>query len=387
MQNKEIILHLSLIDDISSATIVSIIHNKPEACELADLYTMSAHDLQHYFGLPPQRAQKIVSGLTSTKLLAEELALIAEHGVEWVTFQCHNYPALLKSIHLFPPVLYFQGTDPSTINSAIAFVGSRDANTYGQYVIDQLVPPILAHGYAIISGGAQGADAMAHQACLNAGGRTVAILGSGLLRPYPAANKKLFQKIAAASGSAMVSAFPLRMDGLPHNFPARNRIIAGLSQGTVVVQAAARSGALITAKFALDQGRDVFAVPGPIYDPISAGCHALISQGAKLVAHPNDILREYGHEIPEPESEKTSKSRGAKKVVQSQATEKQISLIPATLDDSPRGRILTACARPCSTDELSQLTNLSLTELPSLLFELQFEGAISQNFAGLWERQ
>jgi len=202
-----------------------------------------------------------------------------------------EYPALLKQIHLPPIILYCRGAKLSNNNFSI--VGSRKGSIYAENVCKHIIPKLIDQ-YTIISGGALGVDSMAHKEAIKSGGRTVAVLGSGFLQPYPRENIDLFRAIVD-NGGTVISPFNLKMEPLKGNFPARNRIIAGMSVGTLVVQAAVKSGAHITAAFALEQGREVFAVPGSIFEEISLGCHSLIQQGAKLVSCPEDILEEINH--------------------------------------------------------------------------------------------
>ena len=391
MNNKNILLHLSLIDGISSATIAQIMVNKPAALDLAGIYSMSEHDLMVHFDLPYAKAQLIKAGLADAALLATELGLIDRHGIQWATVLCAEYPSILKTVHLLPPVIYWRGTMLQDDEKSIAFVGSRGANTYGQYAIDQLVPALVDRGYTIISGGAMGADSMAHKSAVKHGGSTIAVLGAGLLMPYLASNRQLFEDIVANNGAVM-SAFPLRTEAFPSNFPARNRIISGLSRGTVVVQAAAKSGALITARFALDQGREVFAIPGAIHDPLSAGCHGLIAQGAQLVACVDDILKEFGEYIPEAPVPEIKKGKAKKPADQGQiplcalspsATECESK---GVVDTTPSGIIIRACARACSMDDLVEQTGFDAATLQGMLFDLQLEGRLKQNFMGMWEK-
>ena len=390
MNNKQILLHLSLIDGVSSATIAQIMVNKPDALDLADIYRMSEHDLMAHFDLPYAKAQIIKAGLADTALLATELGLIDRHGIQWATVMCPEYPKILKTIHLLPPVIYWRGAMLANDQKSIAFVGSRGANTYGQYAIDQLVPALVDRSYTIISGGAKGADTMAHKAALDAGGSTIAVLGAGLLMPYLASNRQLFEDIVANNG-AVLSAFPLRMEAFPTNFPARNRIISGLSKGSVVVQAAAKSGALITARFALEQGREVFAIPGPIHDPLSAGCHGLIAQGAKLVANVDDILKEFGEyeeAVPEKNVSKAKRAADLGQMPLSALTSPVQSMdceSKGEPDTTPAGIVIRACGRACSLDDLIEQTGFDASALQAMLFDLQLEGRIKQNFMGMWE--
>jgi DNA processing protein len=289
-----------------------------------------------------------------------------QHSINWTTCYRYNYPAQLASIYLPPAVLYWRGNDIIPNDNCLAVVGARKANRYGQEVVATLVPDLVERGWVIVSGGALGIDSMAHKATVLCGGKTVAVLGSGLLRTYPHTNDKLFDQIVDHGGS-IVSSFPLTLEALPGHFPARNRIIAGLSRGCLVVQAAQKSGALITAGYALEQGRDVFAVPGAINDPLSAGCHKLLQQGAKLVYTVEDIMQEYTGLAP---------FEGAKKVIQYASQE-------AVKEDSS---IVSACNKPRSVNDLLDLTGLGLQELNGLLFDLQLNGEIRQDITGMWER-
>ncbi|MGI6552171.1 MAG: DNA-processing protein DprA [Bacillota bacterium] len=202
------------------------------------------------------------------------------------------YPENLRYIFDPPPVLFYRGSWEEKDRQCLAIVGSRKPTPYGRTVAELLAGELSASGFTIVSGLARGIDSTAHRGCLRAGGRTIAVLGSGLDMIYPRENGKLAQEIA--DHGVLVSEYPPGTPPKPFHFPARNRIISGLSLGVIVVEAAARSGALITADLALEQGREVFAVPGPITSPTSGGTNNLIKQGAKLVAGVADILEEYG---------------------------------------------------------------------------------------------
>lgn len=225
---------------------------------------------------------------------------LVEKDLEWqqsstcqlITYTHRFYPALLKEIYDPPIALYLCG-DPEVLTSLqIGVVGSRRPTPDGRRNTRDLAGQLARLGVTITSGLASGLDSEAHKAALEAGGQTVAVLGSGLNVIYPAKNKQLAQMIT--ENGAIISELPPDYGPKPMNFPRRNRIISGLSVGTLVVEAAAKSGSLITAKLAVEQGREVFAVPGSIRNPLSEGCHDLIRQGAKLVGDINDILEEIG---------------------------------------------------------------------------------------------
>lgn len=213
-----------------------------------------------------------------------------------ITLADPGYPQLLKEIADPPPVLFVHGTPAILLQPQLAIVGSRNPSRSGIETAYGFAESLSRHGLAITSGLAMGIDAASHRGALAAGGTTIAVVGTGLQRVYPARHKPLAHEIAA--GGALVSEFPLHKPPLAANFPRRNRIISGLSIGTLVVEAALRSGALITARMATEQGREVFAMPGSIHNPLARGCHALIRQGAKLVETDHDILEELAHIYP-----------------------------------------------------------------------------------------
>ena len=229
-----------------------------------------------------------LAGLRSTVDPDDELEKLLTSPTKVITIQDNHYPQLLKETYAPPPLLYYQGTLPIT-KPTLAVVGSRRISDYGRQVIKQLIPSLVQNNLAITSGLAFGVDAAAHQATLEAGGQTIAVLGNGLNQIYPINNQSLAKKIIAAGG-VIISEFPLDMPALPHHFPQRNRIISGLSLGTLIIEAAIKSGALITASYALEQNREVFAVPGDIFHPNHNGTNQLIKMGAKPVTTAQDVL-------------------------------------------------------------------------------------------------
>lgn len=376
MNNERVILHLSLINGLNPAVIDRILaHVPPE--QLGDLYMMLPSALMQ-LGIPESGATKVFNGLRDLHILELTLKQIEDNRIAWTTVLSDDYPESLKMIHMPPPIIYWQGSDFVAHEKCMAIVGSRQANRYGELFINQIVPDLVAQQWTIVSGGAVGADAMAHQAALHHGGRTVAVLGSGLLKPYPASNRRLFEDIIA-SGGMVLSQFSLNADGFQANFPARNRVISGLSRGCVVVQAAEKSGARITADFALEQGRDVFAVPGPVGDELSVGCHRLIQDGAKLVMNAADIIREYeGVFTPIAKQEGSTLAR-----IRREAAVPKEAPLPelGTLE----GIIVRACETPCSMEELLLKTSLGLADMQNKLFLMQLEGLIRQDFSGMWQ--
>jgi DNA processing protein len=236
--------------------------------------------------------QRHVAAIKNHKMPARvraELDLLASKRYRIIPLTDRDYPQLLREIPDPPPYLYVSGKLCSS-NLNIAVVGSRNATGYGLATTRSLCAGLAGLGITIVSGMARGIDTAAHEGAMAAGGETIAVLGSGLERIYPAENKRLFQRIS--QNGAVVSEFALRTEPEGHNFPLRNRIISGMSLGTVVVEATKKSGSLITARLAAEQNREVFAVPGSIQSFKSTGTHTLIKQGAKLVEHAQDIVEE-----------------------------------------------------------------------------------------------
>ncbi len=216
---------------------------------------------------------------------------IEKSGIKWLTVFDNNYPELLSQIYDPPVVLYYKGEILPSDKKAIGVVGSRKMTGYGKAVTEDFTSKLVAAGLTIVSGLARGVDSTAHKQAVNDGGRTIAVLGGGLNNIFPPENTPLAEKIASGFG-AVVSEFPPGYPSLPGNFPARNRIIAGLSKAVLVTEAAVDSGSLITARLAVEAGREVFAVPGPVTSSLSRGPIDLIKEGARVVFDPQEILDE-----------------------------------------------------------------------------------------------
>ncbi len=219
-----------------------------------------------------------------------EIRVAEEKGVEMVTWEDPEYPAILKQIYDPPPLLYVMGALPPQDHQAIAVVGSRYPTLYGQAAAERIARGLSRHGITVVSGLARGIDSCAHRGALAGGGKTLGVLGCGIDIVYPPENRGLFERVAAQG--AILSEFPLGTPPDRDHFPTRNRLISGLSLGVAVVEATLRSGSLITARFALEQGRDVYAVPGNVDSLRSAGTNRLIKEGAKLVVKAEDIIEE-----------------------------------------------------------------------------------------------
>lgn len=238
----------------------------------------------------PAALAMAVSAASSGTAADTEIAAAERSGVEIITCAHEQYPAFLKNLPDYPPVLYVAGNPEHLSAPSVAIVGTRRPTAYGKSAAATISSGLVAGGAVVVSGGARGIDTVAHESALAAGGPTVAIMGSGINQVYPPENKKLFENIR--QHGAVVSEFPMNFPPDKGNFPRRNRIIAGLALATVVVEADIKSGALITADFAMELGKDVFAVPGPVFSSVSRGPHRLIKNGAGLVECAADILEQ-----------------------------------------------------------------------------------------------
>jgi DNA processing protein len=249
----------------------------------------------------PQASRINLQSFSSEDFLKMDHAACEKFGARVVTFLDDEYPAGLHNIPDPPAVLYVSGTFPKRLDCAVGIVGARRASLYGLHIAERFAVELAELGIPIISGLARGVDAAAHKGALRAGGDTMAVLGCGLDVIYPPENRELYNEIRRKG--CLISEFPFGYPPLPVNFPRRNRIVSGLALGIVVVEANIKSGALITAGFALEQGREVFAVPGRIDNDMSGGPHALIKQGAKAVVCIEDILEELPLEVIRPVSD------------------------------------------------------------------------------------
>ncbi len=290
-----------------------------------------------------------------------ELSHIRAADITLVPFSDVNYPARLKTIDDPPPLLYVKGELKSVDDKAVAIVGSRSASDYGRRVARDLARGLASRGFTVVSGMARGIDGMAHETALDSGGRTIAVLGSGVERAYPPEHDKLYQRIR--SNGAVVSELPIGTRPMAFNFPARNRLISGLSLGVVVVEATEKSGSLITASLAAEQGREVFAVPGEVGSSRSRGAHRLIRQGAKLVESVDDILEEIAPQLL---------SRGT-----SSANAAPLTL-PQTASAEARKIFALLEAGSLQIDEVIEGSGLAAPRVLQILLELELQGYVRQ---------
>ncbi len=297
---------------------------------------------------------------------------------EWLENDAHNvialgdddYPAMLAEIAGPPKLLYVKGDVGALHLPALAIIGSRNPTRGGERNAREFARHLAGQGFAIVSGMAQGIDAAAHRGALDAGGKTVAFLGTGIDRVYPAVNRDLAHEIAATG--ALVSEYPLGAPPERWHFPERNRLISGLALGTLVVEAARRSGSLITARLAGEQGREIFALPGSIHNPLSRGCHELIRQGAKLVESAGDILSELGplagHLLEVAEDE-------------------QLAPVAVEPDDDYAGLRKFLSHDPVTIDELEKQSGLTIDQLSSMLLILELHGEVESLSGGRYVKK
>jgi DNA processing protein len=255
-------------------------------------------------------ANSIIRGADRNKIAAT-LNWLEDSQNSIVTLADPDFPSLLLNIPDPPPLLYFKGKRELLNSQMFAVVGSRNATPQGLVNAEAFAKTTSDAGFCIVSGMALGVDTAAHRGGLRGSASSIAVVGTGLDLVYPASNRKLAHELAQQG--ALISEFPLGTPAIASNFPRRNRIISGMSRGCLVVEAALQSGSLITARQALEQGREVFAVPGSIHSPLAKGCHSLIKQGAKLVESAEDILDELGYRVARPSAANNTEERGREK--------------------------------------------------------------------------
>jgi DNA processing protein len=293
MDTRESLVALNMIGHVGPVRLRQLLDHfgEPQA-----ILRASRSQLRQVPGIGEDTAESIACW-ESTVDLPGELQRIAQFGCRVIISSDPEYPPLLKEIYDPPIVLYAKGTLKPEDRNAVAMVGSRLTTPYGNEVARRLAYQLAYVGVTVVSGGARGIDTFAHQGALSAKGRTIAVLGTGINLVVPSENGPLFDRIVE-QGGALLTQFPFNRPGDKQSFPIRNRIVAGMTLGTVVVEANLTSGSLITANFATEYGRQVFAVPGRIDSPRSKGCHDLIKKGAKLCEDAEDVLSEFEYLFP-----------------------------------------------------------------------------------------
>ena len=302
-----------------------------------------------------------------------EMARIAKLGIRAVHLRSPDYPELLREIYDPPPVLYYRGVLPASEPHSLAVVGSRRCTSYGREVTRRITTALAESGVAIFSGLARGIDGIAHQAALDAGGRTVAVVGGGLESIYPAEHTKLAADIVA-SGGAVVTEYPAGTRARPEHFPRRNRVISGLTRGVLVVEGRRTSGAMLTVKWALEQDREVFAIPGSLLSENSEGPNWLIQQGAKLVLDHRDILDELNitPAVPATGHGEQTPTQGELGVDILAREDNEIDIEDRVLTR------LAAAGEPVHVDDITRAVGSPAPEVSSVLTVLELKGAVTQ---------
>ncbi len=351
MEELKYWLGFSLIKGIGSAKVRAL---QDHFGTLAAAWQAHEHELLR-IGLGQSASDSLITSRTQLNL-DQEWDKLQKQGVQLLTWDTPTYPRYLAEIPNAPPVLYVKGELLERDQWAVAVVGTRRLTAYGRQVTHELVTGLVRQGITVVSGLAKGIDTVAHKTAVESGGRTLAVLGSGVDNIYPTENRKLSQRIAEGQG-AIISEYPLGMPPDARNFPPRNRLISGLSLGVVVVEAGEKSGALITARFAVEQDREVFAVPGPINSAASLGTNKLIQEGAKLILGVEDILEELNLLLVSEQS-----------------------AIQAVVPDTPEEALLLnyLSRQPAHIDELVRLSGLNGATTSSTLMLMELKGIIQQ---------
>ncbi|MFC5448327.1 DNA-processing protein DprA [Paenibacillus aestuarii] len=354
MDNRYIIFGLHELEGVGWKTILQLLSRFPEPQELFELSTEALHAA----GIRKSIADLIAKRF-SPSFIEERLQLYEQQSIHILTLLDDGYPPILKEIAQPPWILFFKG-DPSFLNqSLLSIVGTRTPTPYGKKIAENLAMELSQAGFGIVSGLARGIDSQAHIGALQGTSGTVAVLGCAINQIYPRENALLYRKIEQQG--VILSEYPIGTKLHPGMFPQRNRIIAGLSLGVMVVEAAPDSGSLITVEFALDESRDVFAVPGSIHSSQSGGVHNLLKQGAKLVSNVHDVLEEYPYLL---RSGQIAVPHRYVKLLDLSVEEQQIMAIMSN--------------EPMSIDTLLEVSQFTFGHLHAVLLSLLMKKAIKQ---------
>ena len=344
-------LTLNRVPGLGSRTLCRLLHRCPDPEALLSASAARLREL----GVPPA-ARRALSRADRAAARAD-LAWLEAPGRGLLTLACADYPPALLATADPPPLLFLAGNRRALAARCVAVVGSRNPTACGTELAHRFSAGLVRAGFAVVSGLAAGIDGAAHRGALDAGGTTLAVVGSGLDRVYPRAHHALADAVAASG--LMLSEYPPGTPPARHHFPRRNRILAGLASGVLVVEAAARSGSLITARLAADAGREVFAVPGSVLNPLARGCHALLRDGARLVEGIDDLLEELpGDAVPPNDGTRPERPRG-------------------DLDPADRTLVRALQAGPASVDALVEATALGAGEVMARLLALELGGHVS----------
>ena len=358
MTSREAFVALNMIDHVGPVRVRQLLQHFGDA---AAILKASKQQLLRVHGIGEDTAEAI-SNWEKNVQLSDELKRCEEFGCHIVTQEDAEYPELLRQIYDPPLVLYVKGTlDPKDKNG-VAIVGSRQTTHYGIEVARKLAYQLGYIGVTVVSGGARGIDTAAHQGALSGKGRTLCVLGTGINIVFPPENAELFERIAASG--AVISQYPFNRKADKQSFAIRNRIVAGMTLGTVVVEANLTSGALITANFATEYGRQIFAVPGRIDSPRSKGCHDLIKKGAKLCEGAEDILSEFEYLFPMSNKPPSVSETG---------------VLPAlTLSDNEQKVFDALDGEPVSIDDVIRKSGLPSSAVSVALLSLEMKRIVKQ---------
>ena len=313
-------------------------------------------ELLERVGLDQRARQTLLEARVSLDL-DRYLTRVQEAGYRVLTWEMEQYPRYLREIPAAPPLLYVVGEIQTMDEWAVAVVGTRRLTAYGRQITHELVAGLARSNVTVVSGLARGIDGIAHQTALDMGGRTLAVLGSGLNRIYPPEHRQLARQIVSEKRGAIISEYALDTKPEARNFPPRNRIVSGLALGTIVIEAGERSGALITADFALEQNREVFAVPGNITSRASKGTNRLIQQGAKLVTSVTDVIEELNLTM----------------------VPQQVAVQMALPESAEEAALLQHLSpQPIHVDDLSRASGLPSAEVSSTLTLMELKGMVQQ---------
>ena len=368
MTNREAYILLNMISGVGTARFKALVAKFKEPCKI---FEQSIESISSIRGISPALAEKIIYWEKDLDLNAE-LEFAQQSGTQIVTMADAEYPEILKGIYDPPLCLYVRGKLPDFSYNSLAVVGSRRATIYGRKMAKHLAEEAVLAGWKVISGLAFGIDAIAHQATIDAGGVTIAVLGGGLARIHPQEHVQLARDIIE-TGGALISEFPMKFPVSRQSFPRRNRIVSGLSQAVLIIEAGLKSGALITANLAMEQGKDVFAVPGHVDNPQAKGCHKLIKQGAKLTEDFNDILDDYDFLPGFARVDESSKESAAapNEIVETAK--------PANMSDDEYQIIQLLHGEAKSFDYLSATTNIQVSSLNGLLTKMAMKMILVQH--------
>ncbi len=360
MDNEKLsIVALNTIIDLVPKKFISLVNYFGNA---RNVLNADIKELQSV-GIISDKVAKTIKNLSDLEVANKEFLLAEENNIQILTYLDKDYPSQLKNIYDFPPVIYVKGNFNKNDTFSVSVVGSRRPTNYGAIVTEKFCKYFAQNSITTISGLANGIDTQTHSFTLKNSGKTIAVLGNGLLECYPAGNRKIQEEIAQKG--AIISEFPLKRRPLPANFPRRNRIVAALSLTTIVIEAAEKSGSLITAELACEYGKDVFAVPGPIFSKYSQGSNSLIKQGAFVALKPEDIVEQ----IPLLNDLVKKKAKNKKKEI-----EKNLPLISQSSINILK--MIQSSAVGMSLDEISLKANVNVSDVSTILLDLELNGLI-----------